>query len=209
MLNAGPKTAIIVPYRNGSDKDLGRVVRSDYFGAVPPERLKITPDAILLAADARCRSKIGVSPQRAKNILGAIDFQANVLTLGRFNLPEDPPRVGYMNNLWGANQTEPYSGDAVNAYNDGPPAPGKKGLGPFCEIESLSPALPLKTGQSLTHRHSTIHIQAAPAVLARIAGRRWASIWKKCGKRLSRNSFARVFRHRHTTSKDLRDRGFV
>jgi len=169
MLNAGPKTAIIVPYRSGSNEQLGRVVRSDYFGAVPPERLKITPEAILLAADAHWRCKIGVSPKRAKDVLGAIDLQANVLTLAHFNLPKDPMRVGYMNNLWGLNQTEPYSGDAVNAYNDGPPAPGKKGLGHFFELESLSPALPLKTGQSLTHRHCTIHIQAEPAILARIA----------------------------------------
>ena len=67
--------------------------------------------------------------RQSTNVLGTIDFQANVLTLGRFNLPEAPPRIGCMNNLWGANQTEPYSGDAVNAYNDGPPAPGKKGAG--------------------------------------------------------------------------------
>jgi hypothetical protein len=169
MLNAGPKNVIIVPYRSGNEQELGRVVRSDYFGEVPPDRLKTTPEAILLSADAGCRSKIGVSPKRAKNVLGAIDFDANILTLGRFSLPEDPTKADYLNNLWGANQTEPYSGDAVNAYNDGPPAPGKKGLGPFCEIESLSPAVALKTGQSLTHRHCTIHIQADPAVLARIA----------------------------------------
>ncbi|MEN6405994.1 MAG: DUF6786 family protein [Thermoguttaceae bacterium] len=169
MLNAGPKTAIVVPYRDGGNAELGPVVRSDYFGAVPPDRLKITPEAILLAADAQYRSKIGVSPKRAKNVIAAVDFQANVLTLGRFSLPEDPTKVDYMNNLWGANQTDPYSGDAVNAYNDGSPAPGKKGLGPFCEIESLSPAMPLATNQSLTHRHCTIHIQASPAILARIA----------------------------------------
>jgi hypothetical protein len=169
MLNASPKTVIIVPYCSGSKEERGPVVRSDYFGEVPPERLKIMPEAILLAADARYRSKIGVSPKRAKDVLGAIDLQANVLTLAHFTLPEDPAKVDYMNNLWGATRTEPYSGDAVNAYNDGPLAPGKKGLGPFCEIESLSPAAALKTGQSLAHRHCTIHIQADPAVLARIA----------------------------------------
>ncbi len=169
MLNAGPKAVIIVPYRGGSPEELGPVVRSDYFGTVPPERLKTTPEAVLLAADARYRSKIGVSPRRAKRVLGAVDLEADVLTLAHFNLPDDPAKADYMNNLWGANQGEPYSGDAANAYNDGPPAPGKKGLGPFCEIESLSPALPLGTGQSLTHRHCTIHVQAGPAALARIA----------------------------------------
>jgi hypothetical protein len=169
MLNAGPKAVIIVPYRGGSREELGPVVRSDYFGPIPPERLKITPEAVLLAADARYRSKIGVSPRRAKSVLGAVDLEAGVLTLAHFTLPDNPAKADYMNNLWGASQGEPYSGDAVNAYNDGPPAPGKKGLGPFCEIESLSPALPLGAGQPLVHRHCAIHVQAGPAALARIA----------------------------------------
>jgi hypothetical protein len=169
MLNAGAENVIVVPYRSGAEQELGPVVRSDYFGQVPADRLKVTPEAILLSADAGCRSKIGVSPKRAKNILAAVDFGANVMTLGRFSLPEEPTKAEYLNNLWGADQPNPYLGDAVNAYNDGPSAPGKKGLGPFCEIESLSPAAELKTGQSITHRHCTIHIQADPAALARIA----------------------------------------
>ena len=39
----------------------------------------------------------------------------------------------------------------------------------FYEIESLSPAGQLETGQSLVHRHRTVHVQADPAVLARLA----------------------------------------
>ncbi len=169
MLNAGPQTVIIVPYRRGDELQRGPVVKSDYFGAIPPERLKITPQAILLRADANWRSKIGTSQKRAKNVLGSIDFAQNVLTLAHFSMPEDPAKVDYMNNMWGLDQSQPYTGDVANAYNDGPSAPGKKGMGVFCEIESLSPALPLKTGQSLTHHHATIHIQADRETLARIA----------------------------------------
>ena len=66
-------------------------------------------------------------------------------------------------------QAEPYTGDVANSYNDGPPAPGKKGLGAIYEIESLSPAKPLDTGESLSHRHRTMHVQADPATLARLA----------------------------------------
>ena len=168
MLNAGPETVVVVPYRSGSQQELGPVANADYFGTIPPDRLKILPEAILLKADAKYRSKIGTSQQRAKDILGAIDFQKNVLTLARFTMPDDPTKAAYMNNLWGLDQPNPYTGDVVNAYNDGPPAPGKKGLGDFCEIESLSPAEPLGTGQSLTHCHYTIHIQTDPAVLASI-----------------------------------------
>ncbi len=74
-----------------------------------------------------------------------------------------------MNNQWGGPSAEPYKGDVANSYNDGPLGPGKKGLGPFYEIESLSPAKVLKTGESLAHQHRTIHIQADAATLADLA----------------------------------------
>ena len=169
MMNCGPRTVVIVPYKPGSEAEIGPVVKSDYFGPVPPQRLKILPEAVLLRADGNCRSKIGVPQRRARNVLGSIDFQNNVLTLVCFSMPADPPRELYMNNQWGGPSAEPYKGDVVNSYNDGPPAPGKKGLGPFYEIESLSPAKPLKTGESLAHEHCTIHIQADAAALADLA----------------------------------------
>jgi hypothetical protein len=169
MLNSAPKTVVIVPYKPGDESSLGPVVRSDYFGTVPPERLKVLPEAILFLGDGNYRSKIGTSQRRAKNVLGSIDFQAGVLTLVHFAMPDDPTQHPYMNNLWQLPQAEPYVGDVANSYNDGPLAPGKPGLGPFYEIESLSPAAALKTGESLSHRHRTIHIQADMPVLARLA----------------------------------------
>ncbi len=169
MMNCGPQTVVIVPYKHGSEADLGPVVKSDYFGPVPPERLRILPEAVLLRADGKYRSKIGVSQRRARNVLGSYDFQNNVLTLVAFSMPADPAQDLYMNNQWGDYSAEPYKGDVANSYNDGPPAPGKKGLGPFYEIESLSPAKPLKTGEALSHQHRTIHIQADMATLAGLA----------------------------------------
>jgi hypothetical protein len=169
MMNCGPQTVVIAPYKPGSEAELGPVVKSDYFGAVPAERLRTIPEAVLLRADGKYRSKIGISQRRARNVLGSIDFQNNVLTLVQFSMPADPTLELYMNNQWGGPSAEPYKGDVANSYNDGPPAPGKKGLGPFYEIESLSPAKPLETGASLAHQHRTIHIQADPATLADLA----------------------------------------
>ena len=167
MFNASPKSVIIVPYRAGDEKRLGPVVCSDYFGAVPADRLKITPEAVLFTMLTGLQDQR--LPGRAKATLGSIDFQAGVLTLAHFTMPEDPTKAVYMNNRWGVNQPDPFSGDCVNAYNDGPPAPGKKGMGAFYEMESLSPAAVLKTGESLAHRHCTVHIMASPAVLAELA----------------------------------------
>jgi hypothetical protein len=169
MLNCGPASVILVPYRGGEEAKLGPVVKSDYFGPVPPERLKITPEAILLRADGKFRSKIGTSQRRARNVLGSIDFQSGLLSIAQFTMPGDPVRHDYVNNMWQVPQAHPYVGDVANSYNDGPTEPGGKGLGGFYEIESLSPAVALATGQSLTHHHRTIHVEADGVVLARLA----------------------------------------
>ncbi len=169
MLNASPETVIIVPYRPGDEAELGPPVKSDYFGQVPPERLKILPEAILLVADGEYRAKIGTSQKRARNVLGSIDFQGSALTLVHFTMPDDPAAHAYMNNMWGLPQAEPYAGDVANSYNDGPPEPGKEGLGAFYEIESLSPAVSLATGESLAHHHRTVHVQADLGTLGKLA----------------------------------------
>jgi len=168
MYNAGPRTVVIVPYRPGRESELGPVVQSDYFGTVPPERLKILPEAVLFLADSRYRSKIGTSQRRARNVLGSIDFQAEVLTLVNFTMPEDPTAHRYLNNLWELPQAEPYVGDVANAYNDGPNETGGQ-LGAFYEIESLSAAEELRTGESLEHRHRTVHVRAPMDVLDQLA----------------------------------------
>lgn len=169
MMNASPQTVVIVPYKKGSEKELGPVVQSDYFGQIPPERLKVTPEAVLFMADGNCRSKIGTSQRRARDVAGSIDFEGGVLTLVQFSMPDDPTKVPYMNNMWVVPQKEPYQGDVMNSYNDGPPGGGKPQMGKFYEIESLSPAAELKKGGSLTHYHRTVHVHADPATLAKLA----------------------------------------
>ena len=168
MFNSSPKTVVIVPYRPGPESELGPVVTADYFNTPGADRLKVLPSSILLLADAKFRSKIGTSKRRAVDVLGSIDFVNNVLTLMKFSLPEDAPEELYMNNVWGVSQKKPYDGDVVNSYNDGPNDLGSQ-LGPFYELETLSPARELKTGDSLTHRQATLHIQADFATLNAIA----------------------------------------
>ncbi len=169
MMNSGPETVVVVPYKPGSEAELGHVMKSDYFPPAPgPDRLKVTPEAVLFRADAKYRSKIGIPQTRAKNVLGSIDYKNNVLTLVSFNMPADPTKELYLNNAWDLPQKNSYVGDVVNSYNDGPQG-DKPGFGDMYEIESLSPAKELKTGESLQHCHRTIHIQAEPAVLKQLA----------------------------------------
>jgi YhcH/YjgK/YiaL family protein len=73
-----------------------------------------------------------------------------------------------VNSLWKL-QDDPYAGDAANSYNDGPPAPGAKPLGPFFELESSSPAASLAPGASLSHVHRTIHLTGPESALDTVA----------------------------------------
>ena len=154
MFNAGNKTTIAVPYKQGNENDLGKLVTDDYFGKVPVDRLKIKNGIIFLNADANYRSKIGISPKRALPILASFDQVNEVLTIAQFSLPEFP--ADYVNSLWEI-QENPFDGDVVNAYNDGL-IDGKQ-MGKFYELESSSPAATLNIGESVHHLHRTIHLK--------------------------------------------------
>jgi hypothetical protein len=152
MLNASEKTMVVAPVREG--EDLGPVYTDDYFGKVPADRLRHEKGLIFFKADAKYRSKIGISPKRALPFICSYDASAGVLTIAQFDIPAgDQP---YVNSKW-ENQKDPFSGDLVNSYNDG--MNDGKQLGNFYEIESSSPAAALAPGQSLLHAHRTFHLK--------------------------------------------------
>ncbi len=156
----------LLPFRAGAEAELGPIVDDSYFGRVPADRLVVSQTAIYFRGDGQQRGKIGVSPQRARPILGSYDAQKQTLTLVTYTLPAGQPP--YVNSLW-EHQHEPYRGDVLNSYNDGPPAAGEKPLGPFYELESSSPATALAPGEGAEHRHCTMHFVGAPADLDPIA----------------------------------------
>jgi hypothetical protein len=166
QFNPSSSTTIVVPIKSGPESDLGVKVTSDYFGAVPAERLVVKDAVIFFSGDGKFRSKIGVNPKRSKALLGSYDADNKVLTLVQFNQPAD--RTDYVNSLWKL-QDDPFGGDAINSYNDGPPAPGAKPLGPFYEMESSSPGAALTPGQSLSHVRRTIHLSGPDSALNAIA----------------------------------------
>ncbi|MBL7107123.1 MAG: hypothetical protein ISS77_05920, partial [Phycisphaerae bacterium] len=137
-----------------------------YFGQVPDERLVVSDDVLFFKADSKYRSKIGISPLRAKPSFGSYDADNNALTIACYNQPQGITE--YVNSSWEL-QKEPFKGDVVNSYNDGPAAPGEKQLGLFYELETSSPAVELKSGEKITHTHSTMHITGSKDQLNKIA----------------------------------------
>jgi hypothetical protein len=94
---------------------------------------------------------------------GSYDAQNKMLTVTLFEVDSSGK---YLNQEWNTGKP-PFSGDAVNAYNDGPLPDGNQ-MGPFFEIESVSPAANLSPGQSLAHQHAVFHFTGDEAALDRI-----------------------------------------
>jgi len=157
---------VVIPINEGPAELLGPAVNDSYFGNVPRKYLNVTKDTIFFKGDGTRRGKIGISEGRSKAVAGSYDMDGKVLTLVTCNVPEQSE--GYVNSVWEIQDT-PFSGDAINSYNDGSPGEGKPPLGPFYEIETSSPAAALKPGQAIRHVQRTIHITGKEKELDPIA----------------------------------------
>jgi hypothetical protein len=159
---------LMVPFKQGAVEELGGIVNADYFGKLDDSRLQIDEQAglIYFYGDGKMRSKLGLTFPRVQPTLGSWDKERGVLSVVQFNLPASAPN-GYNNNLWEL-QDEPYHGDVINCYNDGPNESGGQ-LGGFFELETISPALALNVDESYTHLHRTVRMEGDRASLSRVA----------------------------------------
>jgi hypothetical protein len=162
MFTPGPETKVMIPFRGVPGAKTH--ITSDYFGRIPPERLLVTDSMVYFTCDGRYRSKIGLSPLIAKPIAGAFDFKKKVLTI---LIPQVDENGLYVNSKWEL-QKEPYKGDVINSYNDGPLADGTQ-MGPFLEIESSSAAMALKKSEHGIYRQTTCHFQGDYTALQSLA----------------------------------------
>lgn len=147
------ETKVIIPF--SPQQNARSFITDDYFGKVAVNRLFVKDSVLYFRCDGKSRGKIGLSPQIAKRFVCSFDFKRNVLTI---LIPQVQKDERYVNSKWQL-QKEPYKGDVINAYNDGPLADGTQ-LGPFYEIESSSSAQELNPGERQEYRQTTIHLQS-------------------------------------------------
>jgi hypothetical protein len=163
MLKPSASTVIIVPYQSGAG-DTSKPATTDYFGEIPKDRIKFENGVIFFKADGKSRGKLGVHPSRALGIIGSYDALNGVLTIAKFQVDNQAP---YLNQEW--NTVKPsFSGDAVNAYNDGPLADGSQ-MGPFYELESVAPAWSLAADSLKSYGHDVFHFTGPEASLDKIS----------------------------------------
>lgn len=157
-----PTTTVFIPFDNTFK---GKVVNDEYFGKVPSDRLVVGDGMVYFRIDGAYRAKIGLPAGSAKDLCGSYDSEAGVLNILKYTLPEAP--ADYVNGQWGP-QDDPFNGDVINSYNDGPTETGEL-MGPFYEIETSSPGAALAPGESLTHTQCTFHLEGTPEELDIIA----------------------------------------
>lgn len=160
--NPTPTTTVFIP----SDKSFeGRRINDEYFGKVPSDRLIYEDGMFYFKIDGKYRSKIGLPAGSAKDVCGSYDSHSGLLNILKYTVPEGP--ADYVNGQWGP-QEDPFGGDVINSYNDGPTETGFV-QGPFYEIETSSPGAAISPGQSLSHVQYTIHLTGPQEDLSLIA----------------------------------------
>lgn len=165
MLKPSPGTVIVVPFNSGAKTS--PEINSGYFGDIPADRFAVSGAAGFLKADGKFRSKIGLLPERSKGIAGSYASDSKALTIVACS--QQPGVTDYVNSMWAPFLQEPFRGDVINAYNDGPLTPDGAQLGPFYELESSSPAAAAAPGKGITHIHRTFHFEGSEADLDQLA----------------------------------------
>ena len=150
MFPPSDSTTVVIPFTK--DIKNSKPATTNYFGEIPDSRIKIKADVLFFKTDGKMRGKLGMHPGAALSVAGSYDAIHRVLTIALFDIDQS---ASYLNQEW-ITTKPPFSGDAVNSYNDGPLADGSQ-MGPFYEIESVSPAAFLKPGEKLSHKHCVFH----------------------------------------------------
>lgn len=170
MYKPTPGTTIVIPFKPGDDGQLGPRANTEYFGKIPDSRLVIRDSVLFFKGDGGERGKLGIPPKRSMGIAGSWQKDAATLTLVKIEPSTHAQAASwpFVDSQW-KEDVDPFGGDVINSYNDGAPEPGAKPLGPFYELETSSPALFLKPGESYTHSQTTIHLTGPRASLDAIA----------------------------------------
>ncbi len=162
MMTPTEETKVIIPF--SPQPNSRSFITDNYFGEIPHDRLLVKDSLLYFRCDGKSRGKIGIAPAIAKPIVGSFDFKNNVLTI---LIPEVHKDDMYVNSKWEI-QKQPYKGDVINSYNDGPLQDGSQ-LGPFYEIESSSSVKELNPGEIEEYQQTIIHFRGDYPILKDLA----------------------------------------
>jgi len=150
MLKATPYSVAVLPIKPTEEIEV-----KDYLKNIPKNRIKITDKAVFFRVDGIFKSKIGIKPNQAIPYIGSYDKENKILTVIEYSIPDHVSE--YVNSSFDEREN-PFDGDVVNIYNDGP-AEGEEQIGQLFELETSSPAAFLKPGETITHMQIIYHFE--------------------------------------------------
>jgi len=166
------RPSVIVPVRSGRSARLSPPTVDEYFkdfclgGVFPSNRRASFSRFVLLKADGKVRGKVGIKKDRATGRLGSYNPDGHHLIIVDHDFY---PELDYATGYW-RHYDNAFDGDALSVYIDGPEQPGgPEGLS--YELETMSPALFLWSGQSFVYRNRTFHMRGRRADIAAICRR--------------------------------------
>lgn len=144
---ATEETVVIAPY---DPRGTGSEVYGGYLGEPGGDRLVVDGEhgVILFRADGASLGKIGLNASRAKEVIGAIDFQRRLLMIVHY---DQMAKSRSINMRPTQAEGEAFEGDVVLAYNHS----GVDGERYF-NLETVGPALLLQPDQSVAHHQRTL-----------------------------------------------------
>ena len=92
------RQGFVIPFVPGDEQQLGPKVNDAYFGKVPTDRLVVRDDVLFFRGDGQYRSKIGINPARARELLGSYAASGNLLTIVSYSKPAGATK--YVNSMW-------------------------------------------------------------------------------------------------------------
>ena len=167
-----PQLSVIVPVRSALDSPATPPTVDEYFkdfclnGSLPAGRRANLDGVVLLKADGKVRCKVGIKKEQATGRLGSYNPNDNHLIIVDHDFY---PELDYATGYWRAYDNA-FEGDALSVYIDGPQeAGGPDGLS--YELETMSPALFLRPGESFVYRNRTFHVRGRRELIGMICKR--------------------------------------
>ncbi|MFC3120699.1 DUF6786 family protein [Agaribacter flavus] len=154
------KTTVIMPFKGKLKQP------TTYFNDNVPTHFHIANNKLYYRADAKHMNKIGIPIENTLPYLGSYDAVRNLLTIVTFSFNQEDKY--YNNSVWFEEGYEPYNGEAINLFNDGP-LDDQPPFGPFYELETSSSAKPLKAGASQQHIHRVYHLTGQRKALNKVS----------------------------------------
>jgi len=144
----GAATSIgIFPFR----EDVKPLELSKYFLEGKDNRWLKKGDAILFKTDGNLRSKIGLSVENNRPVIGNYDYKNKRLTVIVYTFDKEGKYLGSEESSKGSQ----FNGDVVNSYNND----GVEGKSTFFELETTAPTKALKNNEAISHVHQTFHFE--------------------------------------------------